>query len=403
MINNLYRNTILLILIPAVFVAFYPGRIILITMLCFYPLLFKYWIFFWKERKVRYDGIPIVRTFILHNILLFIWGIFSSKSSEDYTVLLGSSIFTFILFPIMIHIFSQWDPKPYIKEYLKYGIIAAFVTLLLEAKGMMDFPHMVSGVYLLILIIPFIRFKYKTLIILLALFSFYYDMSVRSNMINISFAFFLIVIYYILPIKKRFHFYIFLNSTLIISPIVFLLLGITGVFNIFKISEYKNYSYTAEGRKGERDLLVDSRTGIYEDVFFELKKQNAEIWGLGGVGKTETYLSDKGHAHIYKEGRRGTESGMLNYFQWGGIIGALLYFILMAKASVLALYSSNNWFSKILGVWISFKLLFSFIEDKQTNSIHYFLIILSIGICYNQKIRNFTDKQIRIYLQSIIE
>jgi hypothetical protein len=144
--------------------------------------------------------------------------------------------------------------------------------------------------------------------------------------------------------------------------------------------------------------MVDSRTSIYMDVFSELARQNTFVFGLGGSGKTKTSLTDNSagdYDKIYKEGRRGTESGMLNYFQWSGIIGAFCYWLLLASASYKAIFKSNNSFFLMLGLFMAFKVLYSFIEDILEPNASTFYIMISIGLCYNYKLRSMNNREMR--------
>jgi hypothetical protein len=189
-----------------------------------------------------------------------------------------------------------------------------------------------------------------------------------------------------------------LRFVLLSLPPVFLILGLSGIFNVFLIGESLSWVVVDE-KKESQDLLIDSRTAIYNDVFGELERQDSFLFGLGASGKTKTSLTDISYADfdvIYKEGRRGTESGMLNYIQWGGIIGGLLYFLLFIKASYLGVYKSKNWFCIMIGLWVAFKGMFSFIEDRNFFSISTIFIFLAISVCMNKKIRSLRDNEIKL-------
>ncbi|PXY45702.1 hypothetical protein DMB68_00465 [Flavobacterium hydrophilum] len=166
-------------------------------------------------------------------------------------------------------------------------------------------------------------------------------------------------------------------------------------------------TYSIETSNGNKqDLLIDSRTSIYSDVFSELKKQEAFVFGLGASGKTKTSLTEVSYADfdkIYKEGRRRTESGMLNYIQWGGMIGGLVYFLLFVKASFLGIYRSRNWFCVMLGIWVAFKGLFSFIEDATYFSVSSIFIFFAIGICMSKKIRQLDDLEIKVFFKKTLK
>ena len=86
---------------------------------------------------------------------------------------------------------------------------------------------------------------------------------------------------------------------------------------------------------------------------------------------------------------------MLNYFQWGGIITAFVYWLLLTTASYKAIYKSKNGFLKMLGLFMSFKVAYSFIEDTINVQISSFYLMLMIGICFNKCIRNVENNKIK--------
>jgi len=189
----------------------------------------------------------------------------------------------------------------------------------------------------------------------------------------------------------------FAKNILLVLPVVFLLLGAFQIINIFAyIQDSRNVSISNSSGKVQ-EVFVDSRTSIYSDVLLELSKQNAFLFGLGGVGRTETSLADityNNFSEIYKEGRIATESGMLNFLQWGGIFSVLAYTFLFYRASSLALNYSRNWFCKALAVWIAYKFMFSFIDDVLIYNNNTLALMLSFGMCFNRKLRSKTDRDL---------
>ena len=153
-----------------------------------------------------------------------------------------------------------------------------------------------------------------------------------------------------------------------------------------------------DGKGKTQDVFVDSRTEVYSDVLSQLSFDNAFVFGLGASGKTKTHLTNVQNSDfdkVYKEGRRGTESGMLNYIQYGGFLGALFYLILFMRASYLAVYRSNNWLIIMIGMWVSFKGFYSFIEDTTVFSVSTIFIFISIGLCFNNELRSLQDDEIK--------
>jgi O-antigen ligase len=182
------------------------------------------------------------------------------------------------------------------------------------------------------------------------------------------------------------------------APPIFLFLGLLGIFNVFQIGDYfEKYEISSNDGKVQ-DVLIDSRSQIYSDVFSQLNSDNALVFGLGASGKTKTHLTDIVYTDfdkVYKEGRRGTESGILNYIQFGGLLGGFFYFFLFLKGSYLAFYKSKNRFMVLFGTWVAFKAMNSFIEDSNIFSVSSVFLFLCIGLCYNEYLRNLSDEEVR--------
>ena len=199
----------------------------------------------------------------------------------------------------------------------------------------------------------------------------------------------------------------FVGLFFIFSPIVFVILALMFNYNIFEkidgIDSSNIYeTFTASSDKG-RDFGVDSRSVIYLDVYESIRSPSDLLFGLGANGKTDTYLqlvnTEDLNSHILKEGRSMTESGMLNMFQWGGIIGVFFYSLIFWRASYLGIYRSNNWFCVMAGVWLSFKYLYSFLDDTLQFNPTTIFFFMTIGLCFNPYIRSMNNSELKKYLQ----
>ena len=394
---NFKYNTILL-LTPAIYTSFFPGKIVVISALCMYPIMTILWVKLYKYNSREFDSVRLIMLYIFLNIIIFVRGIFNSNSSQDWIVLFSSTIFTTTLFPLYIFTIKFDRLILIFRSILRIAIPLSFITYFFPpTNGFMSFQHNISIVYLFVFFLPFVDWKWKVFIIFLGFIGVTFDMTRRSFSINFLVSICVLAIY----ISTNTNFFTkiskFFFITFVLSPILFLILGLTGSFNVFTVGEY--FDNLVIGNHGNtRIALVDSRTAIYSDVFGELRNRDAFIWGLGGGGKTKTSLSDNSNTLyyiLYKEGRRGTESGMLNYFQWGGIITAFVYWLLLTTASYKAIYKSKNGFLKMLGLFMSFKVAYSFIEDTINVQISSFYLMLMIGICFNKCIRNVENNKIK--------
>ena len=405
---NLRYNIILPLIIPSIFISFFPGKIILITTICMFPYLIHYSYMYYIRKKINIEiqeGSTIIKLFILYCLITFLRGLFCLHNMNDLNRMLGDYIYYFILLPLIIYYFDLKTFTSYIKQYKLYSIISIIIIYINGAgDGSSDIPHMASGFYILGFMVPYLNNKYKYIILSILFFVFITNLGTRTNIISFIFYILLIILfsYKFLLFKMR----KIMAISMWVIPIIFLILGLLGIFNIFKIGDIYENSITVSGgiKKGERDLFTDSRTSIYEDVFTELSNRHAYIFGLSANGKTETSLIDITNSQfskIYSDGRPGTESGMLNHIQYGGLIGFIFYSLLFIYASYLAIWKSNNRFTVVIGLWIAFKYILSFIEDRMAINIHYFFIIIAISICYNNRIRKLDDLEIKKFFRYI--
>lgn len=124
-----------------------------------------------------------------------------------------------------------------------------------------------------------------------------------------------------------------IHAVLLVLPIVLLSLGVSGKFNVFKMDEYikGNYELKAKGSDGQYykdNLKADTRTAIYENVFYTMNKYNAWITGRSpAFGDEGPLWVDRGKDETTKLiGRYGNEVGILDILLWYGLIGVILFF-----------------------------------------------------------------------------
>lgn len=390
---------ILLIFLPSIFTGFFPGKITVMTVLCGW--LFAIFLMNTYRKVIHYsdfDGKRIIQMFIVYMFVLYIRGWGNIDSDTDIYASLGANVFLCFLFPTIIFLSSPKNMYYILHSFLWPGIVLCLICYFYPpSDGMMSLAHNASFLNVFILCIPFVKLKWKLIIPVCVLLVVFWDLDRRSIMINNVFSLLLIAL---LPIIKRKVAKGIIFISLVLIPIIFGFLAFKGSFNVF---EYMNgITYTISN--DDRSLLTDSRSSIYEDVFGELKRDDRYTFGLGCNGKTETSLSSLTYADyesIYKYGRPGTESGMLNYIQYGGMLGCLLYSLLLIFAAYKAIFKSNNSFMLLLGLFVAFKFLYSFIEDQIMYNAHSFYIFLWIGMCYNKSFRQKSDFEMKNYFNKI--
>ena len=388
---------IILLFMPSIYTGFYPGKITVISFICGWLIIALYVLNSKYMDFCEFDGKPLFVLFMLLNAVIYIRGFFNIDSNRDKYALVVSLFFMCFLVPVYMSL-AQSELLPAIWRTLLYlgGALCVVCYFFPSNDGMMSLAHNASYLNIFILCTPFVSKKWRWFIIFAALIIALMDVDRRSILANTLFCLFLGA--FATSMSKNVP-KVLLFTMLILTPIVLFTLGVSGVFNVFQHMEEE---YTYHVSEESRDLFVDSRSEVYQDVFGELREKDATLWGLGGNGKTRTSLSDLRHNNydeIYAHGRPGTESGMLNYIQYGGLIGFGIFGLLLVVGAFRAVFQSNNRFMVLIGLYVAFKFLFSFIEDRVGFQPNTFYLFLAIGMCYNVKLREMDDDEMTEYIQ----
>ena len=398
-LHKFYAIGIILLFIPSIYTGLFPDKVTLISFLCGWVIIFLFVHFRRRLDFTEFDGDGLFVIFFLFNVVMYIRGFFNIDSETDIYALMCSLFFLCFLIPAYMFLAQTTTLAPIWRSLILPGAILCVICYLYPSSdGMMSMAHNASFLNIFLLLLPFVSKRWRRRIILAALIVALLDIDRRSIL---ACTFFCLGLGLFANIVSQRIVRIILYWSLILVPIALFVLGITGAFNIF---QYMEDSYTYQATGGKRDMFVDSRTAIYDDVFSELSEKNAIIWGLGGNGKTRTSLTelkDANYDEKYKYGRPGTESGMLNYIQYSGLIGFLVYGLLLVVGSFRAVFRSNNQLMVLIGLFIAFKFLFSFLEDRIGFQPASFYLFLTIGMCYNVKFREMDDDEISEYIQQI--
>ena len=100
--------------------------------------------------------------------------------------------------------------------------------------------------------------------------------------------------------------------------------------------------------------------------------------------------------------RGGCEVSILNIYTYIGLIGVIIYYLIFYSSSYLAIYKSNNIYIKLLGVFITFRWLYAWVEDFNNFDINYVMIWFMIGMCYSTQFRNMNNCQFKKWVISTL-
>lgn len=333
---------------------------------------------------------------ILGNILSLIRGSFFAEDYWDWkAILLYSLAFSFI--PMAFFIGRNIESASTVFRFvLKVLFPFGFLLIPLAYVSSIElYSRIMIPVGLLIVFLPFLKYKWKLLVIIVAVTSILIVIGFRSNLIKIAFSVGLILIYllrnYIPKISLR-----FLRIFLFALPIVFLVLAVTGKYNVF--SEIGSQEgYTTLNTRGEvENLMTDTRSGLYRDVLATMDQSGNWLMGEGAGGRYQTerfdYLGDG-------RGRYGSEVGILNILLYHGLIGVSIYFLLLFTVSYYAIRRSNNTLAQLLGLYIAFRWTFAFVEEFTQYDLNFYFFWITIGLVSSTRFREMTNDDIKQYLE----
>jgi hypothetical protein len=300
------------------------------------------------------------------------------------------------------------DNIVFIKKTFKFFIykIAPLIIICIFFYPSERFGDFLAPFTFFLLFFPLVSTRWKTFFFLVLIFLIASNLGARSSLIKMIASIILSFVYYFkLFLSKK-----ILNIVRIlflIAPIIFLSLGILGVFNIFSPKgenqiELIEKKINAKGEIIEENLATDTRTFLYIEVLTSIRESNS--WLFGNSPARGNKSNSFGELDRAKRGERnGNEVGMLNYFTWLGSIGLILIFILFYQASNFAINYSNNLIIKIIGIYISFRWAYGWVEDINNFTINNIYLWIFIGICFSENFRKMTDIQMKNWVLGIFE
>ena len=367
-------------------------------------ILLMFWLagkYFSNETHAQ--GMQVIQWYLVWNIFSFLRGTFLAENYWDWKGLVGNSLG--LLIPVIAYLASNTTVvQSVINCYLKYALPLFFIFILIihsEAFGFYLVP-----ISFLILFLPVLTIKWKLVILFFTLIVLLADLGARSNVIKFGVSILLCSLYYFRFLLSN-KFYEWIRNALFVAPVLFFLLAIYGVFNVFNMDEFVSDQYlevkvNVNGEMEEEDLLADTRTLLYQEVLQTAQKYNFWVMGRSPARGNESELF--GSEYMTGRGERlGNEVAILNIFTWTGVIGVILYFIIFYKSSYLAVNKSNNIFSKMLGLFIAFRWLYAWIEDINNFTLTTFMLWFMVGLCFSKSFRTMNNKEVSFWVQGIIK
>ncbi len=346
----------------------------------------------------------VVFLYLIWNISSIVRGCFVAENYWEWKNLVTMGFV--LLLPLTIYISTNRQMVQNIfHSYMKYILPLFFLFALI-------IDRIAYGVYLIpisfiLLFLPLLTKKWKIAMLCFAVVGITASFAARSNVIKFVVPFALGILYFLKPfVGKKL---LGLSRTLLMSlPIVLLFLGLTGKFNVFKISDYVtgDYETSNTGTDEKENLTADTRTGLYAEVISSAILNDYVWWGRTPARGNDSLLFGSQIEEQTSTGkleRYVNEVSVLNVFTWTGLIGLVLYFLVFSRASYLALYKSKSWYMKIVAVYVCFRWSYAWVEDFSRFDLSYIFLWIIIGMCYSPSFRNMTDGEFKYWVRGIFD
>lgn len=194
---------------------------------------------------------------------------------------------------------------------------------------------------------------------------------------------------------------------LLITPIVLLYLGVSGIFNVFKIQEelgIEEYSVDSSFNNGEtEDLTSDTRTFLYVEEIQSAINNNYVVFGRSLSRGYDSYVIQGVDWKNNRNERWSCEVRMLNVFNYMGIIGVLIVALLYIVASLKAVLHSKSFTMQLVGVYVAFRWLYAWIEDFDRFDFINLYLWIPIIMCYSTRFLNMSDNDFKIWMHGLFK
>lgn len=353
----------------------------------------------WKK-EIPKPAVNLFTWLIFWNAVTVIRGALSARDYWDWRFLGLSSFFYFFIPYAMVIGVMFYSNAHLFKWILKKVYVYSFVALPLTLFGFLLYSRIIISVWMYILLSVYLKKSWRLIILFAGFCSIITGYEIRANVLRIGVAVLLMMIYFL----RRFISAAWLKilcGLLLMAPFILIFLGFTGKFNVFQPFEDNDEIFVVgEGEKASTNLAQDTRTGLYQEIFASIHDNVSLVFGGGATAKYESRIIIEANND---RGRYRSEVGFLNTILYSGIVGVVLYFLILCYAAYYALNRSNNFFSKILAVFLAFRWVLFFVEDITMYDMNFYFLWIAIGICFSNQFRNQTDYQIKGWVTRYVQ
>lgn len=191
-----------------------------------------------------------------------------------------------------------------------------------------------------------------------------------------------------------------------VLPFVFLVLALTGTFNVFQIGdvlggnvEVRN-SFDAEATE---DLGADTRTFIYLEEFASALSHGYVIQGRSMARGYDSDFFGNEDLEMTGRGERGSsEVAILNIFNYFGLVGVVIYLLLFLGAVVRVFLHSRNKILYFIALYVGFRWMWAFVEDFTMFDLNTLCLWAALSMCYSPLFLNMDDSRIGSWARGLL-
>ena len=363
-------------------------------------------IFFLVANKGKYDN-KLINFFLIIVVFSFIYGFFTQVQNYWDCKMMVSNLMIFLL-PIATYTFRQ---PALFSQVLRFWFVVGPVLLLFLS------PFLHSDAYGKLLV-PFSVFalwmnevprKFQLLILGAFIICVTLGNQARGDMLKFFYCIFLGGLSMIPFLRRIFDKCIRgLWLLQIVIPFILFALAISGSFNIFAIQselDFDDYEISNTKEKEKYNGLADTRSLLYIEEFISAVNNHYIVMGRSlARGYDSESFGDQidGELNISRGERGSCEVSILNIFNYFGLVGVLVYALLFWISSYKAIFISRNRFMPLLGLYISFRWCYAFVEDFTKFDLNYLLLWIMIGMCFSIKYRRMNNCGFKFFINRCI-
>lgn len=366
------------------------------------PLSF---IIYYVNYPTKCQNVPIIfRLLFILFIISVVYGVFMAEGYQDYQLMV-TKLTAWSLCLGWFYFQNPDNISNVIRKWCKYAI-PLFFFLVFFMQGEAVGRYFAPFAYLLIFF-PYLEKKWKfTVLFIVVLILIFGSLGARSSILRFAVSIVLaIAIYYrkIIPnLLIKMAFFVF-----VIAPIILLYLGISGVFNVFRIQEELGWNeYTVRSsldNSNQENLTADTRTFLYVEELQSAVNNNYVLFGRSiGRGYDSVVITGMD----LKSGRNerwSCEVRMLNVFNYMGVVGVVIVGLVYIVGAYKAVFRSKSFTMQIIGIYVAFRWFYGWIEDFDRFDLINLYLWIPIIMCYSVRFLHMTDYDFHCWIRNFFK